>query len=136
MGTVVVAVCAVDPLHILIADASVRSQLLAPHDDPSSRMIDDEHVGALVPRSAHMLRGQSVPAQQGADHQLERPGVQGIEMRQRIAHGPRGEDGAAGPRDLGPDWHTKNFDPARKTRDLVRQLTVLGHDVTLTPAGA
>ncbi|MEU1276352.1 IS110 family transposase [Streptomyces sp. NPDC005799] len=39
-------------------------------------------------------------------------------------------------RDLGPDWHTKNLDPARKTRDLVRQLTALGHDVTLTPAGA
>jgi transposase len=32
-------------------------------------------------------------------------------------------------RDLGPDWHTKNLDTARKTRDL-------GHDVTLTPAGA
>lgn len=39
-------------------------------------------------------------------------------------------------RDLGPDWHTKNLDPARKTRDLVRQLTALGHEVTLTPAGA
>ncbi|WNZ14670.1 transposase [Streptomyces sp. 11x1] len=39
-------------------------------------------------------------------------------------------------RDLGSDWHTKNLDPARKTRDLVRQLTALGHDVTLTPAGA
>lgn len=39
-------------------------------------------------------------------------------------------------RDLGSDWHTRNLDPARKTRDLVRQLTALGHDVTLTPAGA
>ncbi|MFD8097431.1 transposase [Streptomyces malaysiensis] len=39
-------------------------------------------------------------------------------------------------RDLGPGWHTKNLDPARKTRDLVRQLTTPGYDVTLTPAGA
>jgi hypothetical protein len=39
-------------------------------------------------------------------------------------------------RDLGPDWHTKNLDPARKTRDLVRQLTVLGHDIILTPTAA
>jgi transposase len=39
-------------------------------------------------------------------------------------------------RDLGPDWHTRHQDPARKTRDLVRQLKALGHDVTLTPATA
>ena len=39
-------------------------------------------------------------------------------------------------RDLGPDWHTRTLDPARRTRDLVRQLNALGHDVTLTPAGA
>ncbi|HEY9327698.1 MAG TPA: IS110 family transposase [Streptomyces sp.] len=39
-------------------------------------------------------------------------------------------------RDLGPDFHTRNLDPTRKTRDLVRQLTALGHDVTLTPATA
>lgn len=39
-------------------------------------------------------------------------------------------------RDLGSDWHTRTQDPNRKTRDLVRQLTALGHDVTLTPAGA
>jgi hypothetical protein len=49
-------------------------------------MIDDEYVGALVPRSAYVFRGQSVPAQQGADRQLELLGVQGIEMGQRIAH--------------------------------------------------
>ncbi|WP_405986949.1 transposase [Streptomyces sp. NBC_00872] len=39
-------------------------------------------------------------------------------------------------RDLGADFHTRNLDPTRKTRDLVRQLTALGHDVTLTPATA
>ncbi|MEU9057264.1 IS110 family transposase [Streptomyces sp. NPDC048384] len=37
-------------------------------------------------------------------------------------------------RDLGPDFHTRNLDPTRKTRELVRQLAALGHDVTLTPA--
>jgi transposase len=37
-------------------------------------------------------------------------------------------------RDLGPDFHTRNLDPQRKSRDLVRQLKALGHDVTLTPA--
>ncbi|MFF2149694.1 IS110 family transposase [Kitasatospora sp. NPDC058190] len=37
-------------------------------------------------------------------------------------------------RELGADFHTRNLDPARKTRDLVRQLKALGHDVTLTPA--
>jgi transposase len=39
-------------------------------------------------------------------------------------------------RDLGSDWHTRHQDPARKTRDLVRQLKALGHDVTLTPTTA
>jgi transposase len=39
-------------------------------------------------------------------------------------------------RDLGHDWHTRHQDPARKTRDLVRQLKALGHDVTLTPTTA
>jgi transposase len=39
-------------------------------------------------------------------------------------------------RELGSDWHTRNLDPTRKTRDLVRQLKALGHDVTLTPATA
>jgi len=38
--------------------------------------------------------------------------------------------------ELGPDWHTRNLDPTRKTRDLVRQLKALGHDVALTPAAA
>ena len=36
--------------------------------------------------------------------------------------------------DLGPDYYTARLDPDRKTRDLVRQLHALGHDVTLTPA--
>ncbi|MEV6209729.1 IS110 family transposase [Kitasatospora sp. NPDC051914] len=36
--------------------------------------------------------------------------------------------------DLGPDWHTRHLDPARRTRDLVRRLKALGHDATLTPA--
>ncbi|MFF3062595.1 hypothetical protein [Streptomyces sp. NPDC057909] len=39
-------------------------------------------------------------------------------------------------RDLGPDFHTRNLDPRRKSRDLVHQLKALGHDVTLTPAAA
>jgi transposase len=39
-------------------------------------------------------------------------------------------------RELGPDFHTRNLDPVRKTRDLVRQLQALGHDVALTPAAA
>jgi transposase len=39
-------------------------------------------------------------------------------------------------RDLGPDWHTRTLDPARRTRDLVRQLNALGHQVTLAPAAA
>ncbi|MFH8385456.1 hypothetical protein ACH4E7_31735 [Kitasatospora sp. NPDC018058] len=36
--------------------------------------------------------------------------------------------------DLGPDYHQRLIDPTRRTRDLVRQLAALGHQVTLTPA--
>ena len=36
--------------------------------------------------------------------------------------------------DLGSDYYTKRLDPDRKTRDLVRQLQALGHNVTLVPA--
>jgi transposase len=36
--------------------------------------------------------------------------------------------------DLGPDHHTQHIDKNRKTRNLVRQLQALGHDVLLTPA--
>jgi transposase len=39
-------------------------------------------------------------------------------------------------RELGADFHTRNLDPTRKTRDLIRQLKALGHDVTLNPAAA
>ncbi|MGW1848865.1 hypothetical protein [Streptomyces sp. NPDC001966] len=39
-------------------------------------------------------------------------------------------------RDLGAHFHTRNPDQGRKSRDLVRQLKALGHDVTLTPATA
>lgn len=39
-------------------------------------------------------------------------------------------------RELGSDFHTRNLDPNRKTRDVVRQLKALGHDVTLAPAAA
>jgi transposase len=39
-------------------------------------------------------------------------------------------------RDLGPHWHTRTLDTTRKTRDLIRQLNALGHQVTLTPEGA
>ncbi|MFF3663586.1 IS110 family RNA-guided transposase [Streptomyces olivochromogenes] len=35
--------------------------------------------------------------------------------------------------ELGPDWHQRHLNPLRKTRDLVRQLEHLGHQVTLTP---
>ncbi|TDT98825.1 transposase [Streptomyces sp. 846.5] len=35
--------------------------------------------------------------------------------------------------DLGADWFTRQGDPARKARDLIRQLEKLGHQVTLTP---
>jgi transposase len=38
--------------------------------------------------------------------------------------------------DLGPDWHTRRLDPERRTRELLRQLKDLGHDVTITPAAA
>lgn len=36
--------------------------------------------------------------------------------------------------DLGSDYYTKRLDPDRKTRDLVRQLQALGHNVSLAPA--
>jgi transposase len=36
--------------------------------------------------------------------------------------------------DLGSDYHQRLLDPDRRTRDLVRQLKALGHDVTLTPS--
>ncbi|MFC5959177.1 hypothetical protein ACFP51_33555 [Streptomyces pratens] len=39
-------------------------------------------------------------------------------------------------RDLGADFPTRNLDPHRKSRDLVRRLKALGHDVILTPATA
>ncbi|WP_229882274.1 IS110 family transposase [Streptomyces alanosinicus] len=38
--------------------------------------------------------------------------------------------------DLGSDYHQRLIDPNRRTRDLVRQLKALGHDVALTPATA
>ncbi|KOV53610.1 transposase [Streptomyces sp. AS58] len=38
--------------------------------------------------------------------------------------------------ELGSDWHRRHLDPARKTRDLVRQLQSLGHQVTLESATA
>ncbi|MEU6655193.1 transposase [Streptomyces sp. NPDC046900] len=37
-------------------------------------------------------------------------------------------------RELGADWHQRHLNPARKTRDLVRQLQALDHTVSLTPA--
>ncbi|MFJ5879829.1 IS110 family transposase [Kitasatospora cineracea] len=36
--------------------------------------------------------------------------------------------------DIGPDWHQRHLNTTRKTRDLVRQLQALGHQVTLAPA--
>jgi transposase len=36
--------------------------------------------------------------------------------------------------DLGPDWHTRHLDTARKTRQHVRELEHLGYTVTLTQA--
>ncbi|MGI5141594.1 MULTISPECIES: IS110 family transposase [unclassified Streptomyces] len=36
--------------------------------------------------------------------------------------------------DLGADWHQRHLNPARKTRELVRQLQALGHTVSLAPA--
>jgi transposase len=38
--------------------------------------------------------------------------------------------------ELGSDWHQRHLNPARKTRDLVRQLQALGHEVTLAPTTA
>ncbi|MFE7216891.1 IS110 family transposase [Streptomyces sp. NPDC057611] len=38
--------------------------------------------------------------------------------------------------ELGTDWHQRHLNPARRTRDLVRQLQALGHQVTLEPATA
>ncbi|MFH9983822.1 hypothetical protein ACH4ND_32320 [Streptomyces sp. NPDC017179] len=38
--------------------------------------------------------------------------------------------------ELGADWHRRHLDPTRKTRDLVRQLQALGHQVALSPAPA
>ncbi len=38
--------------------------------------------------------------------------------------------------DLGSDYHQHLIAPDRRTRDLVRQLKALGHDVTLAPAAA
>ncbi|MFJ5304297.1 transposase [Streptomyces sp. NPDC088350] len=38
--------------------------------------------------------------------------------------------------ELGADWHRRHLDPARKTRDLVRQLRTLGHQVALSPTSA
>ncbi|WP_079144236.1 IS110 family transposase [Streptomyces agglomeratus] len=35
--------------------------------------------------------------------------------------------------ELGTDWHQRHLNPARKTRDLVRQLQALGNHVTLAP---
>lgn len=37
-------------------------------------------------------------------------------------------------RDLGPDFHTRRVNTDRKIRNLVHQLEVLGHTVTLQPA--
>ena len=36
--------------------------------------------------------------------------------------------------DLGADFYTKEVNTQRRTRNLVHQLEVLGHNVTLTPA--
>ena len=36
--------------------------------------------------------------------------------------------------DLGPDYYDKRIDKDRRTRNLIRQLNALGHQVTLTPA--
>ncbi|MFG2794826.1 transposase [Streptomyces sp. NPDC048419] len=46
------------------------------------------------------------------------------------------DDPDASYQELGADWHRRHLDPARKTRDLVRQLQALGHQVALTPASA
>jgi hypothetical protein len=36
--------------------------------------------------------------------------------------------------DLGPDFYERRVNKRRRTRDLVRQLQALGHEVTLNPA--
>ena len=36
--------------------------------------------------------------------------------------------------DLGADFYERRIDSDRRTRDLVRQLMALGHEVTLAPA--
>jgi hypothetical protein len=36
--------------------------------------------------------------------------------------------------DLGPDWHNRHVNTARKTRQAVRALENLGYTVTLAPA--
>ncbi|MFD8194684.1 IS110 family RNA-guided transposase [Streptomyces wuyuanensis] len=38
--------------------------------------------------------------------------------------------------ELGSDWHQRHLNPARKTRELVRQLQALGHQVALEPVPA
>ena len=43
-------------------------------------------------------------------------------------------DPAARYQDLGPDWHLRKTDRARRTRSHIQQLRALGYDVTLTPA--
>ncbi|MFE2183765.1 IS110 family transposase [Streptomyces sp. NPDC059455] len=40
-------------------------------------------------------------------------------------------DPGASYQELGADWHQRHLNPARRTRDLVRQLQALGHQVTL-----
>ncbi|MFE4958776.1 transposase [Streptomyces sp. NPDC056653] len=46
------------------------------------------------------------------------------------------DDPQARYQELGPDWHQRHLNPQRKTRDLVRQLEHLGHQVTLAPTSA
>ncbi|MGW3045557.1 hypothetical protein ACWC9T_37300, partial [Kitasatospora sp. NPDC001159] len=46
---------------------------------------------------------------------------------------PQINDPDARYQDLGADWHQRHLNSARKTRDLVRQLQALGHQVTLAP---
>ena len=36
--------------------------------------------------------------------------------------------------DLGSDYYTSRLDPDRRTRDFIRQLEALGHNVTLAHA--
>jgi hypothetical protein len=40
-------------------------------------------------------------------------------------------DPGASYEELGADWHQRHLNPARRTRDLVRRLQALGHQVTL-----